>query len=59
MEDQENSEGKLLATFERHGEFINAQQLLLSIDLYSDSNESTEELRATSYRISQIVCHQD
>ncbi|TFK40548.1 TBCD protein [Crucibulum laeve] len=29
-------EGKLFATFERHGEFLNAQQLLLSLDLYEE-----------------------
>lgn len=56
LAEDEFAEGKLLATFEKHGEFLNMQLSFLSLDLETepDPGEDREEV-ALLRKLSDIV----
>lgn len=57
MEEEILEEGRLYATFERHGEFADAQARLLALDLTETTTAEQEREEAALFRrLSDIVC---
>jgi tubulin-specific chaperone D len=55
--EEELTEGRLFATFEKHEEFLAAQELFLSVDLETEPNaeeDKTEERLLA--KLTSIVC---
>lgn len=57
MEEELLDEGRLFATFERHGEFTDAQAKLLALELTETTTAEQEREEAALFRrLSDIVC---
>lgn len=57
MDEEILEEGRLFATFERHGEFTDAQAKLLALDLSEMTTPEQEREEAALFRrLSDIVC---
>jgi hypothetical protein len=57
MEEEVIEEGRLFATFERHGEFADTQAKLLALDLTEPTTPEQERQEAALFRrLTDIVC---